>query len=138
VPRRWTTEVDGIRWLPRMRDKARMSADGTLGSYLMGHSPVDKAALGILGMTTDEFVSLANAQPDDASLLAALRARGMDEDRLRRWSAKFPQTYSSFIPLWDLDEGYLAPNAVQRALIALFKPVERPVMALYRKISPAP
>ncbi len=121
-----------------MRDKARMSADGTLGPYLMGHSPVDKAALGILGMTTGEFMSLANAAPDDASLLAALRARGMDEDRLRGWSEKFPRTYSNLIPLWDLDEGYLRANPVQRALIASFKTVERPVMALFRKVSPAP
>jgi hypothetical protein len=138
VPRRWTVEVDGIRWLPRMRDKARMSADGTLGPYLMGHSPVDKAALSMLGMTTDEFVRLANAQPDDASLLAALRARGFNEDRLRSWSAKFPKTYSTLIRLWDLDEGYRAPSALQRPLVSFAKIIERPLMALYRKISPAP
>ena len=36
IPRRWSVEVDGIRWLPRMTDKARMHRSGRLGAYLLG------------------------------------------------------------------------------------------------------
>jgi len=138
LPRRWNVEIDGICWLPRMADKARMRQSGKLGAYLMGHSPVDKALLERLGLTTDEFVQIATSQPDDAALLSALRARGFDEDRLRRWCANFTKIYAVSIPLWDLDEGYRARNALQRPLIALCRLIEGPLMSAYRKISPAP
>lgn len=137
-PRRWNVDIDGICWLPRMADKARMSAGGTLGAYLMGHSPVDKALLVRLGMTTEDFVALANAQPDDAALLAALRARGFDEDRVRKWSGNFTRRYAGLIPLWDIDEGYKPVSGFQRPLVAFAKIVERPMMSLIRRISSAP
>src|SRR5271155_4189242 len=92
IPRRWNVEVDGIRWIPRMIDKARMRQNGTLGAYLMGHSPVDKALLKRLNMTTDEFVQIANANPDDAAVLAALRQRGFDEAAVRRRAPPLPGT----------------------------------------------
>lgn len=138
IPRRWTVEVDGIRWLPRMIDKARMREGGTLGAYLMGHSPVDRALLYRLGLTTDEFVAIVNAAPDDAGVLAALRARGFDEERVRRWSAAFPSLYRALIPVWDLDEGYAPSTPLTRALAAFMRAVERPVMDAFRLVSKAP
>jgi len=137
-PRRWNVDIDGICWLPRMADKARMSASGKLGPYLMGHSPVDKALLIRLGMTTEEFVKIANEQPDDASLLAALRARGFDEENVRRWSGSFTKRYAGFIPLWDVDEGYKPATPLQRPFVALARIVEQPLMSLYRRIANAP
>jgi hypothetical protein len=137
-PRRWNVEVDGICWLPRMADKARMREAGTLGAYLMGHSPVDKALLQRLGTTTDEFVAIATSQPDDVSLLAALRERGFDEASVRRWCANFTKNYASLIPLWDMDEGYRAQNGFTRPAIAIVKFIEAPLMSAFRKISPAP
>ncbi|MBD5656645.1 MAG: DUF5069 domain-containing protein, partial [Candidatus Eremiobacteraeota bacterium] len=98
--------MDGIRWLPRMIDKARMSAAGTLGAYLIGHSPVDRALLGRLKIGTADFVRLAVAEPSDAAVLAALRARGCDEAAVRRWSDRFEKHWAGFIVVWDLDEGY--------------------------------
>lgn len=121
-----------------MADKARMSAYGTLGAYLMGHSPVDRALLRRLGLTTAEFTQMVAANPDDASLLAALRAHGFDEDRVRRWSANFTTTYAAYIPLWDLDEGYRAPGPLLAPFMGVMKVVEGPLMAMFRKISPAP
>ena len=121
-----------------MKDKARMSASGKLGAYLMGHSPVDKALLIRLGLTTEEFVELANQQPDDASLLAALRARGFDEERVRNWSGEFTKRYAAYISLWDLDEGYKPATPLQRPFMMFAKIVERPVMSLVRRISSAP
>ena len=122
-----------------MADKARMLTAGVIGPYLMGHSPVDKALLARLGMNTEEWVDLVTIHgPDDMAVLQALRARGFDEDGVRRWSADFETTYKSLIPLWDLDEGYRAPSSLQKSLLALGKVVEGPLMSMYRKISPAP
>lgn len=138
LPRRWNVEVDGIRWLPRMIDKARMHASGALGTYLMGHSPVDKALLDRLAIGTDAFVDVVRTASDDASVLAALRARGFDEARVRRWSDRFPATYKTYIVLWDLDEGYRTPSPLQRAALTLFRPIEGGAMALVRALRRAP
>ena len=121
-----------------MADKARMAARGKLGAYLMGHSPVDKALLLRLGLTTEEFVEIANREPDDAALLAALRQRGFDEDRVRRWSSEFTKRYATLIALWDLDEGYRPRSPMQRPFFAFAKIVEQPLMSIFRRISAAP
>jgi hypothetical protein len=138
IPRRWSIEVDGVRWLPRMIDKARMSARGTLGAYLLGHSPVDRALLERLRVDTDGFTRIALENADDAAVWDALRARGADEVRVRRWSERFPRTYRLYTHLWDIDEGHTAPNPIERALLAISRAVERPVMALVRRLSPRP
>ena len=138
MPRRWNVEVDGIKWLPRLIDKARMTRDGALGTYLMGHSPVDFALLGRLGTTTDEFLALVANAPDDAAVVSALRARGFDEARVRRWSDRFERTYARLIPFWDLDEGYRAPSALERTLLPLARAVEGPAMAIVRMLRPRP
>ena len=138
TPRRWSIEVDGIRWLPRMIDKARMQRGGRLGSYLLGHSPVDHALMKRLGVTTEQFAAIVDAAADDAAVLAALRARGFDEERVRRWSERFPATYRTYIFLWDIDEGYVRPNAMQALGMAAFRPVEGAVMSLVRLVRRAP
>ena len=138
APRRWSEAVDGIRWLPRMIDKARMRDAGTLGAYLLGHSPVDRALMRRLNIATAEFAALVARQPDDRAVLAALRQRGFDEARVRRWSDRFERTYAFFIHLWDIDEGHVAPNALERAGIALWRPIESAVMSLVRRLLPTP
>jgi hypothetical protein len=138
APRRWSEAVDGIRWLPRMIDKARMRDAGTLGAYLLGHSPVDRALMRRLNVATEQFAALVARQPDDRAVLAALRQRGFDEARVRRWSDRFERTYGFFIHLWDLDEGHVAPNALERAGIALWRPIEGTVMSLVRRLLPSP
>jgi len=138
IPPHWDVEVDGIRWLPRMIEKARMRLRGTLGAYLMGHSPVDKALLKRLGIGTEDFVRIVSENPDDAAVLAALRARGFDEASVRGWSASFPQRYATYITLWDLDEGYTRAQLWQAPFISVFHSVERPVMAAFRKVVGAP
>jgi hypothetical protein len=138
VPRRWSVEVDDIRWLPRMIDKARMHRSGRLGAYLLGHSPVDRALLARLGVTTDQFAEIVGRCADDEAVLAALRARGFDEARVRRWSERFGVTYKTYIVLWDIDEGYVRPNAVQAVGLAAFRPIEGAVMKLVRRVRRAP
>ena len=138
IPPRWSVEVDGIRWLPRMIEKARMRERGTLGAYLIGHSPVDAALLTRLNITTETFVQLVCEKPDDISVLVALRARGFDELAVRRWSETFPRDYALYITLWDLDEGYTPPKPWQRPLIAGFHRIEEPLMKGFRRIRRPP
>ena len=138
VPRRWDTELDGIRWLPRLIDKARMSHRGELGNYLLGHSPVDHALLTRIGLTTEQFSEIVRESPDDAAVLDAIRVRGWDEARVRRWSARFTSTYRTYIVLWDIDEGYVRPTGVQALGLALFKPLEGAAMSALRRVRRAP
>jgi hypothetical protein len=139
VPRRWNVALDGILWLPRLIDKARMREHGQLGTYLLGHSPVDKAFLERAGVTTEEFASIVAASAGDEAVLSALRMRaGWNEDRLRRWSERFTTTYRGYIPLWDLDEGYLRPSALQSLGMKLFRPIEGATMGLVRRFRRAP
>lgn len=138
VPRRWNTEIDGIVWLPRLIDKARMSHRDELGSYLLGHSPVDHALLTRFGLTTEQFSEIVRQAPDDAGVLAAIRAHGFDEARVRRWSERFPSTYRTYIKLWDIDEGYVRPTPLQALGLALFKPLEAGAMSLLRRVRRAP
>ena len=139
LPRRWNVEIDKIRWLPRMIDKARMSEGGTLGSYLIGHSPVDKALLARLGITTEEFVRIVAANCDEVAILTTLKAQpAYDDVRVRRWSDRFERTYRVLIRLWDVDEGYVRANPLERAALAIYRAIEEPISALLRKLSPAP
>jgi Domain of unknown function (DUF5069) len=138
IPPRWNIEVDGIRWLPRMIEKARMRERGTLGAYLIGHSPVDAALLKRLNISTEVFVQLVCLQPDDMNVLIALRARGIDEAAVRRWSEDFPRRYAPYIRLWDLHEGYTPPKRWQAPLIAGFRHVEEPLMRGFRCIRRVP
>ena len=137
IPRRWSTEIDGVRWLPRMIDKARMQQRGELGNYLLGHSPVDHALLARLNLTTEQFSEIVRHAPDDAAVLEAVRAH-WDEARVRRWSERFTSTYRIYITLWDVDEGYVRPSGLQAVGMALFKPLEGVTMSLVRRVRRAP
>ena len=137
IPRRWNTEIDGIRWLPRLIDKARMQQRGELGNYLLGHSPVDHALLTRMNLTTEQFSEIVRQAPDDAAVLDAVRGH-WDEARVRRWSARFTSTYRTYIVLWDLDEGYTRPSGLQALGFALFRPLEGGAMSLLRRVRKAP
>jgi hypothetical protein len=115
-----------------------MQQQGRLGIYLLGHSPVDASLMKRLNVTTAEFETIVNASADDAAVLAALRQRGFDEARLRRWSERFPRTFRLFIPIWDVDEGYVKPNLMNRAGLLLIRALEWPTSALVRTFRRAP
>jgi len=132
IPRRWNETLDGVRWLPRLIDKARMSNAGVLGAYLFGHSPFDAALLDRLDISTDEFGSLVASSSDDADVLARLRARGFDEARVRRWSDRLPHTARWFIPYWDADDRYAPLNWFSNAIVRLWHRIESPVMNAFR------
>jgi hypothetical protein len=136
-PRRWNEELGGIRWLPRLIDKARMAQRGELGAYLFGHSPVDIALLRRLGLTTQQFADIVAASPDDSAVLAALQRHGYDEARVARWSRRLPARHPWIIGLIDRDENYVAHGAWS-VPIAIFRPTEHFWMGLVRRVMKAP
>ncbi|MCB0880719.1 MAG: DUF5069 domain-containing protein [Thermoleophilia bacterium] len=69
-------ELEGYSWLPRMIDKSRAARAGTLND-LVHPCPIDGLCLERLGLDVEEFGDVVAANPDDASVLAALRARGI-------------------------------------------------------------
>ncbi|MGB8519688.1 MAG: DUF5069 domain-containing protein, partial [Candidatus Tumulicola sp.] len=69
-PRRWSEEIDGICWLPRLIDKTRAALAGTLGDYLFGQSPMDRALLRALGLSHREFAAIVRAAAGDDAVLS--------------------------------------------------------------------
>jgi len=126
-PRRWSEQVDGIYWLPRLIDKARAASAGTLGEYLYGQSPTDRGLLRVLGLRHRAFLELVTAAESDDAVLAALEARNTGcLERARAWSAPLPREHKLFFWLIDVDDGYrsagwlcspirVAANGISRA-----------------------
>jgi hypothetical protein len=137
-PRRWNDTLGGIRWLPRLIDKARMAQRGELGTYLLGHSPVDASLLQQFGLTTNEFAAIVAACPDDEAVLAQLRARGYDEARLAQWSERMPRDFALSRWLTDRDEGYVMVGPAGRAFMAIFQATQRGWVPCLRWILRAP
>jgi hypothetical protein len=54
-----TATLASYPWLPRMIDKARASAAGTLGSYYRYPCPIDAACLDLLGIDANTFRGIA-------------------------------------------------------------------------------
>jgi hypothetical protein len=106
APRRWNAEIGGVRWLARLADKARAAQNGTLGTYLYGHSPMDRSLLRVLGCTHYEFAHMAVAAPDDSALELALQSYDPGLCRAREWSALLPKRFGWFLTLLDIDDGY--------------------------------
>ena len=109
APPRWSDAVDGIVWLPRLAAKVRAHDAGTLGSYLLGQSPID-----------DEFLKAASPGA---------------VERLRMWSLEMPVRRRTFMWVLELDDGYGRPGWMS-APVALFNAVLVPLIALARKVRP--
>jgi predicted PurR-regulated permease PerM len=121
APRRWSDELGGIRWLPRMIDKARAAMKGTLGDYLYGQSPMDQSLLRALGLSYKDFTrAVRDAGDDDRRVLELLEERAPDGlDLARRWSERLPQR-RAFLFIIDLDDGYYGgPLQALRGVIRL-------------------
>lgn len=128
-PRRWSDQLGGIYWLPRLTDKARSALDGKLGGYLYGQSPMDKGLLAQLGLSHRDFAVIVKNAADDDAVLAALSARDPEAlARARTWSDELPARHKAFLRLMDLDDGYVGnarriSNVFTNAFTALVKRV---------------
>jgi hypothetical protein len=76
-PRPPGAKLGGIVWLPRMTDKARADAAGTLGDYRYP-CPMDERLLQFLGISADAFRSAVRECPDDGAVLQWVRAHMAD------------------------------------------------------------
>lgn len=106
-PRRWSVELEGVAWLPRLIDKARAVSGGTLGAYLYGQSPTDSGLLKTLGIGYRSFADLVAHAPDDSGVAAALIARDPEAiARAQAWSADLRRNHKAFLWAMDCDDGY--------------------------------
>lgn len=106
-PRRWSEEIDGVMWLPRLIDKTRASLRGTLGAYLFGQSPLDREVLRTLGVGHRAFAEIVAVASDDSAVVdGLLRRDAFAMDRGRRWSATARRRHGAFFYALDLDDGY--------------------------------
>lgn len=107
-PRRWSDELGGIRWLPRIIDKARAAINGTLGDYLYGQSPMDRRMLRALGLKYKDFTRVVrDAGDDDERVLTLLEERVPEGVEVaRRWSEGLARRNKLFLFLLDIDDGY--------------------------------
>jgi hypothetical protein len=74
-PRPMDEELAGYAWLPRLIEKARAFAAGTLGTYVHP-CPVDRKALGLLGIDAVRFRAIATSAHTAADVLAGLEHAG--------------------------------------------------------------
>jgi hypothetical protein len=125
APPRWSDAIEGIAWLPRLAAKVRAHDAGTLGSYLLGQSPVD-----------DEFIAIVRTAPDDAAVLAAIGAASPGAiDRLRLWSMEMPVRRGLMMRMLDIDDGYDRPAWLTVPVVA-GNALLGPLVALARKVRP--
>ncbi|MGH8164397.1 MAG: DUF5069 domain-containing protein [Rhodanobacteraceae bacterium] len=135
-PRRWSEPLGGIVWLPRLIDKTRAALAGTIGDYLYGQSPIDRALLRELGLRYREFTAIVSRAPDDAAVLDALRTDVPDGvARAGAWSAKLPKTHWLFLRALDVDDGYA--GGPLRALKAPANAIVNPCMRWLKRRYPS-
>ncbi len=133
-PRRWSEQLAGIYWLPRLIDKARSALSGTLGGYLFGQSPMDRGLLQELGLSHREFAVIVKNAPSDDAVLEAIRARDPAAlDRARRWSEPLPREHKLFFWIIDVDDGYRDSGPVY----AIIRPVGNAFGNLIKRLMPS-
>ena len=131
-PRRWSEQVDGIYWLPRLIDKARAAMAGTLGDYLYGQSPMDHGLLRELGLSHREFAVLVGGTIDDAGVLAALQHRDpAGVERARAWSARLPVEHKLFFWFIDVDDGYRVTGVLRPPIVVAARLISRTAKRLW-------
>jgi hypothetical protein len=135
-PPRWSDVVEGIVWLPRLAAKVRAYDAGTLGTYLLGQSPVDDEFLRIAQLSYANFIAIVRASSDDAAVLAEIAAKSPGAlDRLRLWSLEMPVRRRTFLRLLDIDDGYERPDWLN-APVAVANAVLAPFVGVLRKVRP--
>ena len=135
-PPRWSDAVEGVVWLPRLAAKVRAYDAGTLGTYLLGQSPIDDEFLRAARLSYGGLLAIVRTASDDAAVLAAIdAAQPGARDRLRLWSLEMPVRLGTFMRVLDFDDGYDRPawlDPVHRAVA----PLADSLIDVLRKIRP--
>lgn len=131
-PRRWSEQVSGVYWLPRLIDKARASNAGCLGDYLYGHSPMDHGLLRQLGLSHRRFAEIVAGAVDDAGVVSEIDRRDASAiARARAWSARLPSEHRLFFWFVDLDDGYRASTWLRPPVNFLANHISRTAKRLW-------
>jgi hypothetical protein len=136
-PPRWNTATGGVIWLTRFAAKVRAHDAGTLGTYLLGQSPIDDEFLAAAQLDYAAFMAIVRAAPGDDEVLAAIEARAPGSTaRLQLWSTEMPVRRRLHLRILDLDDGYdrpawfAVPHAVAGALFTRLVPILRALRPL--------
>jgi hypothetical protein len=137
LPPRWSDVVDGIVWLPRLAAKVRAHDAGTLGSYLLGQSPIDDEFLKTAQLSYAQLIAIVRASADDVAVLAGIAAASADAiERLRLWSLEMPVRRWMMLRLIDLDDGYDRPAWLNVPVAAVNVTLLLPLIGLARIARP--
>jgi hypothetical protein len=135
-PPRWSDAIEGVVWLPRLAAKVRAHDAGTLGTYLLGQSPVDDEFLKTAQLSYADFIAIVRASSDNAAVLAGVGAASPGAvDRLRLWSLEMPVRRGLMMRLLDIDDGYDRP-AWLTVPVAAGNALLGPLIGLLRKVRP--
>lgn len=75
-PREGSLVLGGLPWLARMIDKARLEAAGQIDVYDLEYPcPMDQRLLAQLGISGDDFQTIATSCTSDEAILAELAKR---------------------------------------------------------------
>ena len=136
APPRWSDAVDGIIWLPRLAAKVRAYDAGTLGTYVLGQSPIDDEFLRVVQLRYADVIAIVRASADDAAVLAAIGAKSPGAiERLRLWSLEMPVRRRTFMRVLDLDDGYDRPAWLNLPVV-VGNALMAPLIALARRVRP--
>ena len=136
-PPRWNVAVEGIVWLPRLAAKVRAHDAGTLGTYLLGQSPIDDEFLKIAHLSYAQLIAIVRASTDDSAVLAAIAAASPGAiERLRLWSLEMPVRRRTMMRIIDLDDGYDRPAWLNVPFAAANTAFFTPLAGLARMVRP--
>jgi hypothetical protein len=137
LPPRWSDAVEGIVWLPRLAAKVRAHDAGTLGTYLLGQSPIDDELLKTAQLSYAQLIGIVRASADDAAVLAEIAAAAPNAiERLRLWSLEMPVRRRTMLKLIDLDDGYDRPPWLNVPIAAVNAAFLIPLISLARIVRP--
>lgn len=116
-PRSPYAELDGLPWLPRMIDKARAAAAGSLGDYSYPCG-MDEAALSFYGFEAQAFLEVVKTSASDEAVLRHVRAqmvsRSMAEiEAFRRKLLFLPPQDDERCSLLDAIRAEMGPKGVE-------------------------
>ena len=135
-PPRRSNAIEGIVWLPRLAAKVRAHDAGTLGTYLLGQSPIDDEFLKAAQLSYAQLIAIVRASADDAAVLAGIAAASPDAiERLRLWSLEMPVRRRTMLRVLDLDDGYDRPKWLN-VPIAAANALLGPLIGLARIVRP--
>jgi hypothetical protein len=106
-PRRGRDKIGEFYWLARIFDKARASRDGTIFDYIYP-CPIDRGTLERWGISPDAFTEAVKTINSDEEILAWVRARVSEEQRVAAEHWALVEKAAS-LDKQDLEEGVVQP-----------------------------